>query len=261
MTTKLLHVLQILLVAILLAFVLLIGLFSTCKKERLDSKWLSDTISIDGNDDEWQNAMTYLKDKDLNIGLFNDQDNLYLCLVVWNDKTQSRLVRHGLTVWFDNNGGTDKLFGIHFPLGRPEATAAGENNNAGPDPFDFTNTLALVNAQKEIELINNVENSTIKMLAVESKRVEAKIGYCNERLVFEFKVPLRTSDVWNYCIGTDTSRVIGIGFEIPKIKPVKGPRVKKAGNGPANDSLARAAGHWPAKTFPLWITAKIASKK
>lgn len=57
-----------------------------------------------------------IKDAQIAVGLFNDQENFYVCISSWNDDVNLQALNLGLTVWFDPGGGEEKKFGIEYPL-------------------------------------------------------------------------------------------------------------------------------------------------
>ena len=81
----------------------------------LPSHWNDHKIEVDGKNADWD--ITYLiDDNKLVIGFVNDSDFVYLMLAT-NDRTLAMSMMRGLTVWFDPKGGSDKSFGIRYPLG------------------------------------------------------------------------------------------------------------------------------------------------
>ena len=105
----------------ILTFALLaIALLAGCSK-RIDSQWRGERhIEIDGADTEWEGARVYIEGARAGIGLLNDAQDLYLCLVLTDPGTQLQVMRQGFTVWFDPKGKKNKTFGIRFPLGMQE---------------------------------------------------------------------------------------------------------------------------------------------
>ena len=88
-----------------------------CGGQELASTWRDREVTIDGVDAEWENAVTWVEDKNVAIGLLNDGEYLYICLASIDFQRVRQMVGSGLTVWFDPQGGKEKTFGINFPLG------------------------------------------------------------------------------------------------------------------------------------------------
>ena len=83
--------------------------------KELNSESLSGTYLVDGRADEWNGKkMLDLKDAGLLVGIQNDANNMYVCLMS-TDRATSRLMNAaGMIVWIEPKNG--KKFGIHYPL-------------------------------------------------------------------------------------------------------------------------------------------------
>jgi len=90
---------------LLAIFVLGLAGCSYYKNYKLDSRPLAKAITIDGKSDDWHGNLYYSEDGQFNMGFLNDQDNLYVCLVVTDRFKRAQIVSRGLTVWFDPKGG------------------------------------------------------------------------------------------------------------------------------------------------------------
>jgi hypothetical protein len=84
-------------------------------------------ITIDGDIKEWGDSLRYYnKEKQLNYGLANDQDNLYMAIRVNDRSEQIRILRAGLTLSIDTRGKKKESFTITFPVGDQSAEGMAE---------------------------------------------------------------------------------------------------------------------------------------
>ena len=60
-------------------------------KGKIVSQWLDREIVIDGELDEWRDALVYFNSVDAFVGAFNDGSNLYLCLYTQNPEISNQL--------------------------------------------------------------------------------------------------------------------------------------------------------------------------
>jgi hypothetical protein len=75
-------------------------------------------VTIDGNAADWDlSRFNYNKNSNLFYAVANDSTCLYLCVRVVDEKVQKKLMRSGMTIWFDPRGKKKELTGIHYPLG------------------------------------------------------------------------------------------------------------------------------------------------
>jgi len=85
------------------------------------------SITIDGDIKEWGDSLRYYnKEKQLNYGLANDQDNLYMAIRVNDRSEQIRILRAGLTLSIDTRGKKKESFTITFPVGDQSAEGMAE---------------------------------------------------------------------------------------------------------------------------------------
>ena len=184
-----------------------------CKTEELASTWSDREVRIDGVNDEWQGATTYIEDKDVSIGLLNDDEFLYVSLS-GNDNLRMQVMRAGLTIWFDPEGGTDEWYGINFPTGAQgrmqEMRRRGEGGDRDPpsrrptvddDPMMY------------VELVGPGELGRRRIPIERVTGVEVKIGNDFGRFVYELKMPLPRDADHLFGIGTKAGAVLGVGLE------------------------------------------------
>lgn len=198
---------------ILPLMILCIIFYHGCGELERNSKWRNREVTIDGLDNEW-NGIRYLVDrKSVIIGLLNDENYLYILLSSQDPRIQQEIVRLGLTLWFDPNGGKKKTFGIHFPLGMlslktPDMEVTGRNMSQNLQDI-------LEKSQNELELFESGKEHHYRISMDEANQhgISAKMGISKGNLIYELKIPLaQKDDLHTYAIGADTTKMIGIGF-------------------------------------------------
>jgi len=208
---------------ILSSFLICLGL-ATCgcsSAIELSSAWTDRQVIVDGSDAEWQDAMTYVKGSNLALGVRNDRDHLYVCLVMMDRQMQMQMMALGFTVWFDPEGETNRVFGIHYPLGMEGQQPPSALEGRG-DPEEAQKLME--GSQRELEIIGPGEKEHERMLLMQAQGIKVKLGNHQGFLVYELSVPLRRSVDHPYAIGVDTNRTVGIGFETtePNFDKMKG---------------------------------------
>lgn len=188
---------------------------SGCKKITLNSVWRDRGVSIDGLNTEWQNAMTYIEGQDAAVGLLNDEEFLYVCLVV-NDSGLERQMRgRGLIVWLDSEGGKKKTFGIRYPMGMqgagmpPMRMEDEQNRERMMEMFE--------SSMSELEVLESGEDEGERMSMTEASGIDVHLSTITGSFVYELKVPLLRSEEYPYAVGAEKGALIGLGFEIPEI--------------------------------------------
>jgi hypothetical protein len=207
-------------------FMMLIAFLSLegCEKPiELKSKWCDCEITVDGIDEEWGRATIYAEKAKVSLTLLNDENYMYVRIYSRDRQVHAQVLGMGFTIWFDPDGGKDKTFGIHFPLGAHEVSMPMMPGFYEPNQDErlekmFTKLL------DEIEIIGSDQKDTsrISFSEAEMHGINVRLGYSGGNLVYELKVPFSQDEEHLFAIGLDaaeidTSITIGIGFETPEI--------------------------------------------
>lgn len=200
--------------------ILVVVLLSGCGSLKLKSGWRDREIAIDGNPGEWQGALQFMEKANVSLGLLNDDDFLYVCLVTDNRQVQSQLVRRGAILWFDRNGGEDKKFGIRYPLGlfeagfdrgfEPPIARGGE-----PDTVRFRQIFE--QSTSELEIIGPEKDDRHRVPVAQAEGIEARVTDSGGKLVYELRVPLHMDEQHPYAINASAGKTIGVGLVTPEI--------------------------------------------
>lgn len=193
-------------------FALLSGCSSTVE---LASAWKAGEINIDGRDDDWSNATTYVKNSAVSIGARNDNEYLYLCLIA-TPQTQRQIFMLGLTVWFDAEGSQNKTFGIHFPLGMQGGGRRLMSRDTNENPEDLR--AQMEQARRELEIIGPGKDERQRLLLMQTQDLSLQFGNSQGSMVYELKVPLRRSAKHPYAIGVENGQFVGVGFEVSEMR-------------------------------------------
>lgn len=81
-------------------------------------------VVADGNPDDWSLPLRFANaDYTLQYNITNDNRNIYICIISRNDPTIIRMLRAGITLYFDPKGQTDRGISLHYPLRKPPEPA------------------------------------------------------------------------------------------------------------------------------------------
>jgi hypothetical protein len=157
-------------------------------------------VRIDGIAEEWQGALSFIEEEELFVGFLNDQNNLYVCLKAGDERSPARLMRQGLTVWFDPVGGNKKVFGIKYPLGGPPG---GWNRQRMMDQPDDTQETRPRRLPDEMEILRSENESPEIMTLDQAKKqgLEVKASISEGAFVYELKIPLVISEGRTIAVG------------------------------------------------------------
>ena len=193
---------------------LLAFLLGGCGGLTLDSNWRDREINVDGIHDEWEGGLTSIEKEHVSVGLLNDDDYVYICLVTRDGDIRRRVIQSGLTLWFDPDGGKDKTFGIRYPLGMIEM--GWRMRGRGEERDDETLRENFAESLREIEILGPDKDDRRRLNVAGVTGIEIRLRISNEMLVYEAKVPLIQSDQHPFAIGAESGELIGVGLETAK---------------------------------------------
>jgi hypothetical protein len=174
----------------------------------LPGHWNDQRIVVDGRNSDWD--ITYLiDDNKLVVGLVNDSDFVYLMLAT-NERGLAMSMMRGLTVWFDPKGGSDKTFGLRYPVGgmfgRGGKTEQGERGEAQLEPPQELGMTA-----SEIEILGPGKDEVHKMQLMETGGIQGKVNFTGSTFVCELRIPYR--DSYPFSIKAALGSIVGLGLE------------------------------------------------
>ena len=130
------------------------------KVDAYDCHWQAGQSPQDG--EEFINKMFFDEKSKMLFYLSNDEKDLYITLIVADPAAIQKIMRYGLTTWFNPEGKHKKELGIEFPLaggmpaqqGAPQQRGAqqGQGKPGGGDRKDMMNGM-LAGKNKELAMI------------------------------------------------------------------------------------------------------------
>ena len=99
------------------------------------AKWMH--ITVDGNNNEWGSLNFYDDQTQLNFGIANDTNNIYLCFSAGSGPAQMKLMRAGMKITLSTKGKPKHEASILFPLPQTKPSPFNDsafNKNSSPAP-------------------------------------------------------------------------------------------------------------------------------
>lgn len=193
--------------------------YAGCGGEEIDSRWRDREIMIDGDASEWRGTEQYSDDdKGVRFAVFNDGEYLYICFTTWNTRTQQQILVRGLTVWFDAEGGDDRVYGIEFPMTKGPEELRRMRETTSRDRVRAIEEL-LIQSRSEM-IVGRSEDSEWQWMFVEDAvelGIEAVLDMDNRILVYELKVPITGGQGFPFPEGLADGGIAGVGFEMGRI--------------------------------------------
>jgi hypothetical protein len=192
-----------------------IGLSSCSSTPQLASTW-----RIVGNIADYQSSeYEYFNKEKVGVEFSNDADNLYVTVKTIDHDTQMKIMHSGMTIWFDSTGGTEKIFGIHYPLGTAGVPAPNHARGSREVP-DEMNDYSMYNerlhrALDQLEIIgpgplDKLQTEIIS--AAQTHGINVHLRDTMGTLTCELAVPMSYGIGRRLAIGTGTGKKIGVGI-------------------------------------------------
>jgi hypothetical protein len=197
--------------------ILLVG----CKTQEVQTHWSEEPVQVDGEMTEWASGSTvYFEDPGVQLGLRNDNQNLYI-LFRFNNQAWARAIRMGgVTLWLDNSGKKKKDFGIRYTGGPPlselqkmrPSSEGGFRESLTPEQEQRLAEMEKATAD-QITVIDKKSNQELTMRADGSGGPAVCFASPQGTYTYEFSIPLEKSDVFDYGIGAQPGQTICLGLE------------------------------------------------
>jgi len=248
-----------------------------CGTLELNSDWRDREIIVDGSNDDWLGNMMYFEKEYVSLGLLNDENFIYICLIAEDQMIRNQVMGQGFTLWFDPDGGKKKTFGIKFPLGMQPGERQDRRTRPGSIPMkdrkDQENLEMLRQARMkrmaELEILGPRKEKSVRMPIEKAKGIYVNVKFSSGMLVYEIKVPLEPSEECPYAVGTMAGSLVGIGLETSKVKRPSMRRGMSGGMGGRGGAGGRGGmggmrggGMRPQmpKQLKIWAVIQLASK-
>jgi hypothetical protein len=154
-------------------------------------------ITVDGNTNDWTLPLRFSNESyTLQYSVTNDDTNLYVCVLTSSETTLLRVLRAGMTLYFDPKGEKNKDFSIAFPIRKQPDPSSYGNRNGNPITYtdskerkenllqqsDYYNTTGFLNIENGQFAVSDIKNGI---------RLAMKLNNDDSVLVYEVAVPLK----------------------------------------------------------------------
>lgn len=215
----------------LLFLTLAITLISGCSRTRtLTSTHVSVPIQIDGDVTDWpRDRMVIENSPEFDMYFANDNEFLYVYLIVKSQQLYNDIEQFGLNIYFDNDRRARRRFGVVYPIGIlnfiSNIPGARKEYIENPGWASFQENQRLISSYREdrdsrMMLIQRsgsreeIRPISVNRDAMRAQGLELAMDPTGRLLQIEMKVPLQASRARQFAIGADPGNAIYVGFEI-----------------------------------------------
>jgi hypothetical protein len=209
-----------------------------------DGHYQDTPVVADGSTDDWSLPLRFSNESyTLQYNVTNDSKNIYVCVLSRDEATQLRMLRAGMTIYFDPKGDKNKDISLHFPLRKQPDPERVRSRNG--DPIINTDS----KARKEELLLQSDFYGTTGFSGIENGQfgvadqkgpfqVAMKLNNQDSLLVYEVVIPIKN------VLGTDLSarskkKNFSVGIVVSNAVPGQG---GGRGNGGSRPSFGGGGG-------------------
>lgn len=153
----------------------------------------TESVIADGNADEWKMPLRFAnKDYTFSYNITNDKKNIYIVVVSKDDEMEKRILRSGITIYFDPKGENNKKTSITFP----ERKNNNSNNlprNGRPIIEDTSNTKHAMVLKSDTYDVKGFYELQDGQFSIKDKRSKIQLGLkanVDSGLVYEAVIPI-----------------------------------------------------------------------
>jgi hypothetical protein len=191
-------------------------------RPHFDSQRRDGAITVDAKFDDWYGNLQPFADQPVSIQTLNDGEFLYLRLTASDPAARMQIMRQGMTVWFDPQGGTKKKLGIKYPVvergAGPDDERGGFGGRGGrgrrdrPEGAEETST----SPTDRVDILGPGKDDARSLTRDHLSGIDVAIRSEQGTLQYELRVPLAHTGDRPYAIDTQPGKTIGVGIETQK---------------------------------------------
>lgn len=171
----------------------LVLLNTACGPGTYLSNWNDNSIIVDGNQSDWEGKLSYIEDKRAAVGVFNDSENLFLCLTTDDKDKMILLLNLGMTIWIRPEVNNANTRGIKYPqrsedfdvrIMRAIIGEVAKENYIRKLLYDFRKK------QTDLQIVNEDNYSLYAFKINNGSGIKIKLGMNMQQLVYEISIPM-----------------------------------------------------------------------
>ncbi len=198
---------------------------TACSPQKYMSTWNEDKIIVDGDQSDWGGKLKYLEDERAAVGVFNDNETLYLCLTTDDRGKIMQMLNLGMTLWIIPDNDNIKTVGIRYPLRLDDSDfkSMRRKQKEGNDG-EYVKKMLKGYQEKHNELqIVNEDNYSLYAYPVNNKSgINIKLGVNMRQLVYEISIPIGENSMSEFTIDLFPGDNLTVGFETSEFQRTEG---------------------------------------
>lgn len=200
--------------------------YSGCSPKLMPEGHFQDKkVVVDGNINDWGLPLRFSNPEySMQYSVTNDDKNIYVCVYTKDESFKKRILKAGMSIYFDPKGEKDKKMSLVFPVKKPDDPT---DNRSNGDPIRYTDT----KSTDQQFLLQSDYYNTVGFLNFENGQFDISYTKNNiqvaiklnddSSLVYESAIPVR------YILGTDlqpgyTAKNFSVGIVVNELHHTTG---------------------------------------
>jgi hypothetical protein len=171
-------------------------------------------VVIDGNMGDWTLPLRFSNPEySMQYSVTNDDKNIFICVYSKNEAFQKRMLKNGMTIYFDAKGEKNKNCALNYPIKKTPQPDASGNQIRYSDYRATMDQLLLHSDYYNAVGFVNMENGQYDIKATQTNiKVALKLG-TDSSLVYEAAIPIKYVLGKDLTAGTD-SKNFSVGITL-----------------------------------------------
>jgi len=207
--------------ALSVLFCFMLTFFTGCREARFESAWRDREIIVDALYNDWTGPLTYLDAPSMFIGFRNDDENIYILVKTVDIRSQTKVMRLGMTVRIEPPDHPKRTWSVHFPVGL-EDHGIPLRGNEGPGRIKPEETASIHEMLGRMALLGPGDGERIETSPLQPSGVDygirAAIRDTSEVIVYELKFPMKGDEQRPYAAWTEPGGKLRLRFETGDIR-------------------------------------------
>lgn len=177
----------------------------------MQSKWTDSGGRIDPN--AWRKAIFPLGERDASLAIQNDDKYLYVAFLTTDPGLQERILKQGIFIWFDPNGGEARKFGIRYPVAWGTLPASMDELPRSEETSPGSPATGWGRAGDDLEIYTDGYKEYERIGKKDAGGIDVQVSRLSDTLLCQLSVPLREHGRGPYAVNAAPGDLIGVGIE------------------------------------------------
>lgn len=162
---------------------------------------------MDGTLAEWGPRLTALNNAPASMAALPTDSLLYVAVLVRDQTLVRTIVERGLIIWVDPAGGTDRTYGVQYPMGLRRQQAGQSSPQSSPQDLDAVSL-------DELEVLRG-DTLRTRVPARFSSGLRGAATLNSGALICEVALPVGPNAPSSHQIAASLGQTVGLGLETP----------------------------------------------